>query len=117
MSRLNLLNELSLLSQMIFIDSKAFPDYEKFGLRSQLLRAIISVRLNIKEGNVFENKNKRRFFLIAKGSLEETEECILIANEFKYIDDLTFETLMKQYWKCSNMLNKLINSLNSRGSA
>ena len=61
-------------------------------------------------------KIKEDFFLIAKGSLEETEECILIASEFKYIDDLTFETLMRQYWKCSNMLNKLISSLNSRGS-
>ena len=111
MSKLNILNELSMLSNMIFIDSKSFPDYEKYGLRSHLLRAIISVRLNIREGNVFGNKNKKRFFMIAKGSLEEAQECLCIANEWKYIDDITLDTLMNQYWKCNNMLNKLIQSI------
>ena len=113
MSKLNILRELSILSMKVFQYSALFPKYEQYGLRSQLLRAMISVRLNIREGNTFYGDNKKRFFKIALGSLEEVDECMLIAKEWKYIEEVMYDNFKKQYWYCLNMLKKLISSKSS----
>lgn len=113
MSKLNILSKLSTLTWRIYFLANEFPDDEKYGLRSQMTRAMISVRLNIREGNTFRDNNKVRFFKIARGSLEEVDECLLIAKELDYITEVQFGIYRDQYWLCLNMLRKLISSVSS----
>ena len=39
-----------------------FPKDEKYNLESQLKRASVSISLDIREGNTFKGKNRKRFF-------------------------------------------------------
>ncbi|GAG81211.1 unnamed protein product, partial [marine sediment metagenome] len=81
MSELSLLSDLSLLSKEIYYLSKKFPQDEIYNTTSQMKRAMISVRLNIREGNVFFDKRKITHFQRALGSLVEVDECMMIAQE------------------------------------
>ena len=86
MSKLSLMSDLSILSKKVYSISKKFPEDEKFNTISQVKRAVISVRLNIREGNVFYDARKRTHFERALGSLVEVDECFFIAKEFEYFD-------------------------------
>lgn len=71
--------------------TKVLPDSEKFGLVSQINRAVVSVSANIAEGNSREtNKDKIRFLNIAYGSLMETLNHYYILKELQYINEETF---------------------------
>jgi len=113
MSKLTIIEDLKTLTKIIYELSKNFPPDEKFNTTSQMKRAIISVRLNIREGNVFETKKKVNFFKIALGSLNEADECVIIAFENKWIEDSVFEYYKSVYWLCLNKLRKLILSIHS----
>ena len=66
---------------------RAFPDYELFGLTSQMRRAAVSIPANIAEG--FKRKGKAdkvRFFNIAQGSLEETRYYLILARDLGYAE-------------------------------
>lgn len=63
-----------------------FPDYEKFGLASQMTRAAVSVCSNIAEGFGRRSaKEKDQFYSIANGSMTELENQLLIAHGIGYI--------------------------------
>ena len=113
MNKLSLLNDLSLLSNLIWGLSSKFPKEENYVLKPQVRRAILSVRLNVREGNVYYDKNKIRLFRTALGSLQEVEECLLMALELKYINENEFDKFNELYWLCLNKLKKLINSIKS----
>ena len=113
MSDLSLLSDLRELIKIIY--KIQFPKEEAYGMQSQIRRACVSVSLNIREGNCFKDKKKLNFFRIAKGSLNEVDECMLIAKEIFISDDI-FDDYRKQYWLCLNKLNKLIYSINSTNS-
>lgn len=115
MSKLSLLNDLSELTKFVYdITHLKFPKSEMYCLSSQIKRAVISVRLNVREGNAFRGKNKLRFFKIAFGSLAEVEECMLTAKDINFIGNTHLEEFYKLYWLCLNKLRKLINSINSQ---
>ncbi|MCL5004538.1 MAG: four helix bundle protein [Patescibacteria group bacterium] len=60
---MNLVNE-------IYAITKKFPNEEKFGLISQLRRAVVSVPLNISEGSIKRTKKDFASFIrISLGSL------------------------------------------------
>lgn len=64
-----------------------FPKEEMYSLTSQLRRAIISVPANITEGFYKRGiADKRRFYNIAQGSLEEAHYYFLLAVELGYGD-------------------------------
>lgn len=65
--------------------SGRFPGKEKYGLTSQLRRAITSVPANIVEGFKKRSKpDKMRFINIAQGSLEESKYFLLLAQDLNY---------------------------------
>ena len=72
----------------IFILLKKFPPDEKYKLVSQLLRASRSITNNIAEGyGRFKYTDTRHFFIVARGSVAETIDHLIIAYEEKYIID------------------------------
>ena len=57
---------------LVYKVSTKFPDFEKYGLRSQFTRAAVSITANIAEGyGKISKADKLRFFNIAQGSLDE----------------------------------------------
>jgi four helix bundle protein len=74
--------------------TRSFPDYELFGLTSQMRRAAVSIPANIAEGFKRRGKaDKVRFFNISQGSLEETRYYLILASDLVYAEtgDLQFE--------------------------
>jgi four helix bundle protein len=60
----------------------AWPSFDRSTLGAQLMRAIDSIGANIAEGEGrWYPREKRRFLLVARGSLYETEHWITCAEE------------------------------------
>ncbi|MFZ1458039.1 MAG: four helix bundle protein [Saprospiraceae bacterium] len=77
-----------LLVKEIYLITKKFPEDEKFGLTSQVRRAMISVSCNIAEGTSrWSDKEKVRFIEIAYGSLMEVVNYLILANDLEYISE------------------------------
>ena len=67
--------------------TRSFPDYELFGLTSQMRRAAVSIPANIAEGFKRRGKaDKLRFFNISQGSLEETRCYLILAKDLGYAE-------------------------------
>ena len=65
--------------------SAQLPDNEKFGLRSQITRAAVSVPSNIAEGSAKNSKKEyERYLGIALGSLFELETQVLMIDQLSY---------------------------------
>ena len=64
-----------------------FPSDERFGLTSQLRRAMVSVPANIAEGFIKRSKSdKVRFYNIAEGSLEECRYYFILVKDLGFAD-------------------------------
>lgn len=80
------------LVKMIYTLTKNFPSDEKFGLVSQIKRAVISIPSNIAEGvSRYSDKDSSRFIDIALGSAAEVETQLIIAKELNFIDNVDDE--------------------------
>jgi len=87
--------------------SASFPDFEKFGLRSQFTRAAVSISANIAEGyGKLSKADKLRFFNIAQSSLNECRYYNQLSYDLNYISQEEFNTL--EY--LINGTSKLLNS-------
>ena len=72
----------------IYKTTKHFPDEERFGLISQMRRAVVSVPANIAEGFKKQTlRDKRNFYNISQGSLEESRYYIILSRDLGYIKD------------------------------
>jgi len=103
------------LVDLIYDLVSLFPESEKYGLSSQMIRAVISIPSNIAEGSSRESeKDFARFLQIALGSAFELETQLLIANRRKYIIDqerineiiVTIQSIQKRLYGLKRKLNK-----------
>lgn len=70
------------LAKHVYAIADLFPEKEKYGLRSQLTRAVVSVASNIAEGSRRQStKDLLNFLSISLGSLAEVETQLIIAIE------------------------------------
>lgn len=89
--------------------TKTFPTHEAFGLTSQMQRAAVSITSNIAEGFSRESfAEKTRFYYIAKGSLTELQNQLLVAKDVGYIGTSEFEKMIDQSKKAHSLLIGLI---------
>ena len=96
----------------IYKITKSLPDSEKFGLISQIQRAVVSITCNIAEGfGRRGEKEKIQFYYIAHGSLTETENLILVIRDTKLIKEETCSKTLLQINKTQALLNGLIRSI------
>jgi len=75
------------LTKQVYLITADFPPEEKFGLKSQLDRAAVSIASNIAEGEGRNsNKEFNQFLGIAIGSMHEVETQLIVAFEVSFID-------------------------------
>ncbi|MED4016039.1 four helix bundle protein [Sutcliffiella cohnii] len=92
----------------IYEVTKKFPKDEQFALTSQMRRAAVSVLSNIVEGKARgSDKEFRRFLLLARGSLEELKYQLILAKDFKYMNEMDHSDLIL----LANEVGKLLNGL------
>jgi four helix bundle protein len=93
----------------IYRAASYLPDQEKFGLKSQMTRAAVSVPSNIAEGcSRSSNKLYKNFLEIALGSSFELETQFLLALEMKLIPADLSEDILSELNELQKMMNKLI---------
>lgn len=96
----------------IYEITKKFPDEEKFGLITQLRRAAISITANIAEGfSRFYFKDKVRFYYIARGSVSETLNLLIISKDLGLLEKRLFEEMTQHNAEVISLINGLINSI------
>jgi four helix bundle protein len=99
----------------IYKISEKFPDIEKFGLTNQIRRASVSITSNIAEGFGRNSANdKRQFYAIAKGSLFEVHNQLLIARDLQFISIIDFDKFDSRIEVISKLLSGIINKAPSR---
>jgi four helix bundle protein len=89
-----------------------FPKEEKYLLTDQLTRALRSTTNNIAEGyGRFHFQENIQFCRISRGSLFESIDHLIIAEEQGYINKNDFELLREKINRCLAVLNGYINYL------
>ncbi|MDP2676268.1 MAG: four helix bundle protein [bacterium] len=82
-------------------------------IRDQLKRASISSVINIAEGSgKFSKPDKKRFYIIARGSVYECVSLLELIYDDRLIDEKRFRYFYEKYEEISKMLLGLINSQN-----
>ena len=75
-------------AKKIYEITESFPDIEKFGLVSQIRRAVVSVSSNLAEGSAKQSlKDQARFTEMAFGSLMEILNQIILSFKLKFIKE------------------------------
>lgn len=88
-----------------------FPAEERFGLVSQVRRAVVSVAANIVEGfRRISAKESLRFYDIANASLEELRYEMQVFFDLSYFTKDTFSEVNAKMEEVSKMLNSWIKS-------
>ncbi|MCL5434776.1 MAG: four helix bundle protein [Patescibacteria group bacterium] len=105
---LNVWKEGHELVVLVYKITKDFPREETYSLIDQMRRAAASITANIAEGFGRQTyKEKVQFYYLAKGSLSELKNFILIAKDVGYLTESQFTILSKQ----SNIVGPLLQGL------
>lgn len=95
--------------------TKVFPQFEIYGLVSQLRRAVVSVPSNIAEG--FNRKTKSgylQFLYISRGSLQEVDFLLILSKDLSYLSEKDYLELKNRVDLIGRLLSGLINSIESK---
>lgn len=95
--------------------TEGFPDKEKYGIISQVLRSAASVPANIAEGfGRRSTKELSQFLANANGSLEETRYFLILGRDLGYLAKERYVELEKECSSVAQMITALRRSLKSR---
>jgi four helix bundle protein len=96
----------------IYKVSASFPDQERFGVTSQVRRAVVSIPANIAEGSRRgSDADFARFLQIAIGSSSEVDYLLLLARDLGYIGGQEYEAAATEVQEVGRMLNGLLSRL------
>ncbi|WP_452230666.1 MULTISPECIES: four helix bundle protein [unclassified Lacinutrix] len=100
------------LVKQIYVLTAQLPATEKFGLKSQITRAAISIPSNIAEGCSRNSELEfKRFLEIAMGSLFEVDTQLIIIKELKFIKPEDLKSIFELIETEGKMINGLINTI------
>ena len=95
-------------AKKIYEITESFPDIEKFGLVSQIRRAVVSVSSNLAEGSAKQSlKDQARFTEMAFGSLMEILNQIILSVKLNFIKEKDYIDIRKYIENLSRQLNAL----------
>lgn len=90
----------------------SLPDEEKYGLKSQISRAAVSIPSNIAEGSGrSSDKEFKRFLEIAIGSSFELETQLILCQKLHLIPAEKFDSIIDDLHVVQASLNSLISKL------
>jgi four helix bundle protein len=96
------------LALEVYRISAGFPPDERFGVISQLRRAITSVPTNIAEGSRRQGQQEyARFLNIAQGSAAEAEYLLILSRDLGYLSPAAFDRLTADLDEVARMLHGL----------
>lgn len=100
------------LVKQVYELSNNLPSNEKYGLKSQITRAAVSIPSNIAEGCSRNSEIEfKRFLEMAIGSLFELETQLIIIIELNLIETAKMEKTLALIQKESKMINALISRI------
>ena len=95
--------------------TKTFPSEEKYRLTDQIIRSSRSIGNNLAEGHGrFHYQDNIRFCTIARGSLSETLDHLIITNEANIITNEVLISFQPDYDYCLKLLNGYIQYLKKK---
>lgn len=98
-------------ADLVYGETRLFPDSERFGLTNQIRRAATSISSNIAEGSARPDPDFARFLGYAAGSLYETVSQSFFARRQGFLPDEAFEKIYAEAEEISRMLSGLRDSL------
>ncbi len=108
---LNTWKEAHKLVVAVYEITKGFPREEMYSLVDQMRRCATSISSNIAEGFSRQSrKEKVQFYFMAKGSLTELQNQLLVARDVGYLSKEKFDQLAHQTIVVHKLLNGLIKS-------
>jgi four helix bundle protein len=105
-----------LIVRQVYQVSEFLPNEEKYGLRSQMTRAAVSIPSNIAEGSSrFSDPDYKRFLEISLGSAFELQTQVLIVQELGLVGNCpvdVIERLLADLEEEQRMIHGLIATIN-----
>jgi four helix bundle protein len=100
---------------LIYKAVKNFPKEETYSLVDQIKRCSVSISSNIAEGfSRNSKKEKQQFYYMAKGSLTELQNQLLVARDVRYLSKEEFDKIANQTILVHKLLNGLVKSAQSK---
>jgi len=104
------------LSKIVYDLTRGFPSDERYGLSSQLRRAVVSISSNIAEGcGRRTSKDFVAFMYNAIGSLKEVESELFVAEKLGYVEIGDVEKLIVELEEIGRMISGMIKVEKERG--
>jgi four helix bundle protein len=102
----------------VYAVARDLPDFEKYGLASQMRRAAVSLTNNIAEGHGrFHYPDQIRFMLQSRGSLEELVDDLNVCLDEGYHSSEKVEKLKETAQSVLALLNGYLRYLRKRSSS
>jgi four helix bundle protein len=106
--KLDVYNVASELLTECYKIASALPANERFSLVQQIIRAAVSVKLNISEGASRKSTAERkRFYEIARGSVIELDSAMEVVILLKYVDPNEMKEIDVLLNRCFAMLSRM----------
>ena len=100
------------LTDMVYRQTRKFPQEELFALTNQIRRAVVSIPSNIAEGSGRRSNTEfLQFLSIANGSLRELETQLIIAERIGYLSHEQLYALQPRIDTVGRLLTGLRNYL------
>jgi len=86
--------------------ARTLPEFEKYGLASQIRRAAVSLTNNIAEGHGrWHYLDHIKFVLQARGSLQELVDDLNVCEDEKYLPSVQVAELKERGWHVMKLVN------------
>lgn len=103
-----------LLVKEVYQISVKLPSDEKYGLKSQICRAAVSIPSNIAEGASRNSEMEfKRFLEIAIGSSFELETQLILILELKMMEEVEINPIQEHIQILQKQINKLITAISA----
>ncbi len=106
------------LSRDVYLLTKNFPESEKYGLSTQIRRAVVSIASNIAEGSARSSQTDfARYLEIALGSAFEVETQLEIAKIAGMVPQNEIDTAIAELHILQKQINQLITRIRQKPTA